>query len=281
VTGGTVAALVPAAGRGERLGGGLPKALREIGGIPMLVHAVRSLLAAPSVGLVVVAAPAEHLERIRALLAAGGVDGVGCADGDGVGCADGDGVGCADGDGVGCADGDGVGCADGDGVGCAVVAGGPTRAQSVRRALAALPAGGDADVVLVHDAARPFVPASVVEAVVAAVRSGHDAVVPVLPLPDTVKRVAPDGRVLETVTREHLYGAQTPQGFRPGLLRAAHCDDQPTATDDAVLVERMGLPVWTVPGSEQAFKVTTPADLVRAEALLAGAAAERAGRPQQ
>ena len=249
MTGGTVAALVPAAGRGERLGGGLPKALREIGGIPMLVHAVRSLLAAPSVGLVVVAAPAEHLERIRALLAAGGVDGVGCA--------------------------------DGNGVGCAVVAGGPTRAQSVRRALAALPAGGDADVVLVHDAARPFVPASVVEAVVAAVRSGHDAVVPVLPLPDTVKRVAPDGRVLETVTREHLYGAQTPQGFRPGLLRAAHCDDQPTATDDAVLVERMGLPVWTVPGSEQAFKVTTPADLVRAEALLAGAAAERAGRPQQ
>ena len=258
MTGGTVAALVPAAGRGERLGGGLPKALREIGGIPMLVHAVRSLLAAPSVGLVVVAAPAEHLERIRALLAAGGVDGVGCADGDG----------------------DGVGCADGDGV-VVVVAGGPTRAQSVRRALAALPAGGDADVVLVHDAARPFVPASVVEAVVAAVRSGHDAVVPVLPLPDTVKRVAPDGRVLETVTREHLYGAQTPQGFRPGLLRAAHCDDQPTATDDAVLVERMGLPVWTVPGSEQAFKVTTPADLVRAEALLAGAAAERAGRPQQ
>lgn len=259
MTGGTVAALVPAAGRGERLGGGLPKALREIGGIPMLVHAVRSLLAAPSVGLVVVAAPAEHLERIRALLAAGGVDGVGCADGDGVGCGDG----------------------DGDGVGCAVVAGGPTRAHSVRRALAALPAGGDADVVLVHDAARPFVPASVVEAVVAAVRSGHDAVVPVLPLPDTVKRVAPDGRVLETVTREHLYGAQTPQGFRPGLLRAAHRDDQPTATDDAVLVERMGLPVWTVPGSEQAFKVTTPADLVRAEALLAGAAAERAGRPQQ
>ncbi len=249
MTGGTVAALVPAAGRGERLGGGLPKALREIGGIPMLVHAVRSLLAAPSVGLVVVAAPAEHLERIRALLAAGGVDGVSCA--------------------------------DGNGVGCAVVAGGPTRAQSVRRALAALPAGGDADVVLVHDAARPFVPASVVEAVVAAVRSGHDAVVPVLPLPDTVKRVAPDGRVLETVTREHLYGAQTPQGFRPGLLRAAHRDDQPTATDDAVLVERMGLPVWTVPGSEQAFKVTTPADLVRAEALLAGAAAERAGRPQQ
>lgn len=249
MTGGTVAALVPAAGRGERLGGGLPKALREIGGIPMLVHAVRSLLAAPSVGLVVVAAPAEHLERIRALLAAGGVHGVSCA--------------------------------DGNGVGCAVVAGGPTRAQSVRRALAALPAGGDADVVLVHDAARPFVPASVVEAVVAAVRSGHDAVVPVLPLPDTVKRVAPDGRVLETVTREHLYGAQTPQGFRPGLLRAAHRDDQPTATDDAVLVERMGLPVWTVPGSEQAFKVTTPADLVRAEALLAGAAAECAGRPQQ
>lgn len=249
MTGGTVAALVPAAGRGERLGGGLPKALREIGGIPMLVHAVRSLLAAPSVGLVVVAAPAEHLQRIRALLAAGAVDGLDSVD-------------------------------SVDGVGCVVVAGGPTRAQSVRRALAALPAGGDADVVLVHDAARPFVPASVVESVVAAVRSGHDAVVPVLPLPDTVKRVAPDGRVLETVPRDHLYGAQTPQGFRPGLLRAAHCDDKPAATDDAVLVERLGLPVWTVPGSEQAFKVTTPADLVRAEALLAGAAAERAGRQQ-
>lgn len=220
---GVVAALVPAAGRGERLGGGLPKALRPIGGTPMLVHAVGSLLAAPSVGLVVVAAPAEHLDRIRDLL----------------------------------------------GAGCLVVSGGPTRAQSVRRALAALPAGGDVDVVLVHDAARPFVPASVVEAVVAAVRGGHDAVVPVLPLPDTLKRVAGDGRVLETVSRQDLYGAQTPQGFRPEVLRAVHADDQSDATDDAVLVERMGRPVWTVAGSDRAFKVTTPMDLARAEEQLA------------
>ncbi len=220
----TVVAVVPAAGRGERLGGGQPKALREIGGTTMLEHAVASLLAAPSVGLVVVAAPPADVERIQGLL----------------------------------------------GGGCSVVAGGSTRSHSVRLALAALPAGGSLDVVLVHDAARPFVPVSVIEAVVAAVRGGHDAVVPVVPLPDTVKRVAPDGRIQETVPRGDLYGAQTPQGFRPAVLRAAHAHDQPDATDDAVLIERQGTAVWTVPGSELAFKVTTPVDLERAQALLAG-----------
>lgn len=218
-----MAVLVPAAGGGERLGGGLPKALRPIAGIPMLVHAVRSLTAAPSVGPVFVAAPLADLDEVRGLL----------------------------------------------GAGVTVVPGGATRAESVRCALAALP--DEVDVVVVHDAARPFVPSSVVEAVVAAVLAGHDAVVPVLPVADTIKRVAADGSVVETLDRSGLYATQTPQGFRRSVLAAAHAQDGVgDATDDAVLVERLGLPVWTVPGADEAFKVTRPDDLRRAEAVLAG-----------
>jgi len=218
---GRVAAVVPAAGRGERLGGGTAKALRMIGDAPMLVHAVRSLRAAPSVDLLIVAAPADDLDAVRELL----------------------------------------------GSSVLVVPGGMTRSESVRCALAVLP--DDVDMVLVHDAARPFVPASVVEAVVGAVRGGHDAVVPVVALPDTVKRLAADGRVLETLSRHDLYAVQTPQGFLRGVLVEAHRDRPMDATDDAVLVEAAGRPVWTVQGADEAFKVTRPADLLRAEFLLA------------
>jgi 2-C-methyl-D-erythritol 4-phosphate cytidylyltransferase len=152
-----------------------------------------------------------------------------------------------------------------------VVSGGQTRQESVRRALTALPAA--VDVVLVHDAARPLAPSELADAVVAAVRAGADAVVPGLPLADTVKRVDDTGRVLETVDRAALRAAQTPQGFRPAVLAEAHAAaeaaaDRPPATDDAGLVERLGRVVTVIAGAEEAFKVTRPLDLVLAEAVL-------------
>jgi 2-C-methyl-D-erythritol 4-phosphate cytidylyltransferase len=149
-----------------------------------------------------------------------------------------------------------------------VLAGGETRTASVALALAALP--DDVDVVLVHDAARPLVPVELVDAVAAAVRSGADAVAPGLAVADTVKRVDGSTRVVETLDRSSLRAIQTPQGFRRTVLAAAHAFAAGVdATDDAGLVERAGGTVLVVPGSEEAFKVTRPIDLVLAEALLA------------
>ncbi len=137
-----------------------------------------------------------------------------------------------------------------------VVPGGPTRSLSVQAALKALPE--DVDVVLVHDAARPLVPVGLVEAVDAAVRAGHPAVVPALPVVDTVKRVAPAAdlpgveEVVGTAERSALRAVQTPQGFRRDTLAQAYAaaerDGVLDATDDAGLVERMGVPVVVVPG---------------------------------
>jgi 2-C-methyl-D-erythritol 4-phosphate cytidylyltransferase len=148
-----------------------------------------------------------------------------------------------------------------------VVAGGASRTASVRAALAAVPA--DLDIVLVHDAARPLAPPELVESVAAAVRSGADAVVPALPIADTVKRVDDRDVVLDTVDRAALRTVQTPQGFRRAVLAEAHADASAEATDDAGLVERLGMTVRTVPGDERAMKITRPGDLVVAEALLA------------
>ena len=216
-----VGVLVPAAGVGVRLGAGRPKALRELAGEPVLLHAVRGLRACPSVGPIVVAAPATDVDAVRDQLAAYDV---------------------------------------------LVVAGGAERQDSVRAALAALPA--EVELVLVHDAARCLTPVEVVERVVAALRSGAPAVVPVLPVADTVKQVAGD-RVVRTVDRAALVSVQTPQGFLRALLEQAHADGAAGLTDDAGLVEAMGAPVVTVPGADEAFKVTRPLDLLLAEALLA------------
>lgn len=217
-----VGVLVPAAGLGTRLGPGAPKALRELAGEPLLVHAVRGLRAAPSVGPVVVAAPAADVAQVAALLAPYDV---------------------------------------------VVVAGGAERTDSVRLALAAL--DPDVELVLVHDAARCLTPPSVVEAVVACLEAGAEAVVPVLPVADTVKSV--DGTtVVATLDRSALRVVQTPQGFRRSLLARAHADAGASATDDAGLVEALGVAVTTVPGDEEAFKVTRPIDLLLAEAVLAG-----------
>jgi 2-C-methyl-D-erythritol 4-phosphate cytidylyltransferase/2-C-methyl-D-erythritol 2,4-cyclodiphosphate synthase len=152
--------------------------------------------------------------------------------------------------------------------------------DSVRLALAAVPA--DIDVVLVHDAARPLVPAALVSDVVAAVRGGADAVVPGIPLADTVKRIDDAGIVRETPDRAALRAVQTPQGFRRAALEAAHAAAGPgaEATDDAGLVERGGGAVLVIPGHEEAFKVTRPQDLLLAEAVLAARAGSAGGAPR-
>lgn len=146
-----------------------------------------------------------------------------------------------------------------------VVAGGADRSASVAAALGALPSG--VDLVLVHDAARCLAPPAVFVAVAGALAAGADAVVPVLPVHDTVKRVRGD-RVVETVPRADLRTVQTPQGFRRGVLQQAHERPGDLHTDDAGMVEALGYPVHTVPGHEEAFKVTSPFDLLLAEAVL-------------
>jgi 2-C-methyl-D-erythritol 4-phosphate cytidylyltransferase len=140
-----------------------------------------------------------------------------------------------------------------------VVAGGATRSASVRAGLAAVPE--PAEVVVVHDAARPAATPALFAAVVAAVRAGADGAVPGLPVVDTIKRVAGDV-VVETLERAELVAVQTPQAFAAAALRAAHAAGG-EATDDAALVEAAGGRVVVVPGEPDNVKVTTPADLVR------------------
>lgn len=148
-----------------------------------------------------------------------------------------------------------------------VVAGGDTRQDSVARALISLPS--DIDIVLVHDAARPLVPEQVVTSVVAAVSAGHPAVVPALPIVDTVKKVDDAETVIRTVDRDRLRAVQTPQGFDRAVLQRAHAECDLGMTDDAGLVESLGVPVLVVPGHEEALKVTRPFDLIVAEAIVA------------
>lgn len=146
-----------------------------------------------------------------------------------------------------------------------VVPGGTSRSASVRAGLAAVPE--EADVVVVHDAARPLAPASLFTDVVAAVTpaGGADGAIPVLPVSDTVKRVAGD-RVVTTVDRADLVVVQTPQAFRLPVLRRAHASGD-EATDDAGLLEAIGATVRTVPGSPSNLKITVPGDLELARAL--------------
>ncbi|MEU4350108.1 2-C-methyl-D-erythritol 4-phosphate cytidylyltransferase [Streptomyces sp. NPDC023838] len=227
------AAVIPAAGRGVRLGPGAPKALRTLNGTPMLIHAVRAMAASRAVSLVVVVAPPDGATEVKNLLAEHALP---------------------------------------ERTDFVVVPGGETRQESVRLGLDALPQG--IDVVLVHDAARPLVPVDTVDAVIEAVRDGAPAVVPALPLADTVKEVEPraDGTpepVLATPDRSRLRAVQTPQGFDHATLVRAHESVTGDVTDDASMVERLGLKVVVVPGHEEAFKVTRPLDLVLAEAVLA------------
>jgi len=151
-----------------------------------------------------------------------------------------------------------------------VVAGGSTRQESVARALEALPA--EVEFVLVHDAARAFVPVEVIDRVIGALRGGALAVVPVVPVTDTIKLVDVDLHVVGTPARDALRAVQTPQGFRLDILESAHALSDGEATDDASLAERAGIRVDTVAGDPLAFKVTRPFDLLVAEALVAAEA---------
>jgi 2-C-methyl-D-erythritol 4-phosphate cytidylyltransferase len=146
-----------------------------------------------------------------------------------------------------------------------VVAGGAERTDSVRVALAEVP--DDATVVLVHDAARPLLPADVIERVLVALSEGWDAVVPGMPIPDTVKRVDRDA-VVETVDRAGLVAVQTPQAVVAPVLRKALADAAGPASDCAALVERAGGRVKVVPGDPRLLKVTEPTDLELLERLL-------------
>ena len=225
----STAAIIPAAGLGLRLGGEAPKAFREVGGESLLVHAVRGLRAAA----------AADLACFVIAVPPGTEDGVLKVLESYVGAAR-------------------LHC----------VAGGTERTDSVRAALELVPVDG-IDCILVHDAARPFVPAAVIERVVEAVRAGAPAVIPVVPVTDTIKRVDPAGKVLDTPDRAALVAVQTPQGFEPSLLRRAHALAAVGVTDDAMLAERLGVTVQTVEGSEDAFKITRPRDLILAESILA------------
>jgi 2-C-methyl-D-erythritol 4-phosphate cytidylyltransferase len=144
------------------------------------------------------------------------------------------------------------------------VAGGATRAESVRAALAAVP--DDAEIIVVHDAARPLASPFLFAAVIAAVRAGADAAVPALAVTDTVKRV--DGEhVIETVPREGLVVVQTPQAFRASALRSAHATGA-DGSDDAMLVERSGGRVRIVSGEARNLKITVPDDLELAAGMI-------------
>ncbi len=148
-----------------------------------------------------------------------------------------------------------------------IVAGGADRTESVRLALQAT---GDAEFVLVHDAARALTPAALIVRVVRALEAGHSAVVPGLPLADTIKAVDANGVVLGTPERAGLRAVQTPQGFHVDVLRRAYQRvGAGVVTDDASLVEQTGTPVQVVDGDPMAFKITTPMDLLLAEAVLA------------
>ncbi|GAB3442455.1 2-C-methyl-D-erythritol 4-phosphate cytidylyltransferase [Phycicoccus ginsengisoli] len=147
-----------------------------------------------------------------------------------------------------------------------VVPGGAERTDSVAAGLAAL--RPDDQVVLVHDAARALAPATLFSRLVREVRAGHDAVVPGLPVADTIKQVDEEGRVVGTPDRSALRAIQTPQAFRRGVLEQAHAAGA-AATDDAALVEREGGTVRVVAGDPLAFKITTPDDLAVAERHLA------------
>lgn len=151
-----------------------------------------------------------------------------------------------------------------------VVAGGETRQQSVSAGLAAL--GDEVEYVLVHDVARPFVPSTVISAVVGALEVGADAAIPVVPVHDTIRRIDGTGAFVEVVDRASLVAVQTPQGFvRDVLVRAHEAGRELAVTDDAALVEALGGTVASVPGADESFKITRPWDLAVAEAVAADA----------
>jgi len=234
----SVAALVLAAGRGERLAQRVPKAFVLLAGRPLLLHALAGIAAAPVIARVVpviARADLERWERLRPELAA--IPKL-----------------------------------------AAPAFGGAERQDSLRAGLEAL--ASDVEWVAVHDAARPFVRPDAVARVVEAARASGAAIL-AAPVADTIKRVQA-GRVLETPARSECWAAQTPQVFRVELLREALAKANAlgrVATDDAQLVEWLGVPVAVVEGDPDNWKLTRPDDLPAAERRLLAACAARDGHP--
>ncbi len=215
----------------------MPKAFVSIGGSSMLTLAVDGLIASGVVDHIVIMAPAELIGEARVLL--GNVATAGP-------------------------------------VPVSVVSGGTERTDSVRAGIAAaLNTPEPVSHFLVHDAARALTPPSLTARVVAELRAGQSAVVPGLPVTDTIKTVDAHGDVTGTPDRSVLRAIQTPQGFEAQLLRDAYASGL-HATDDAGLVETFGAHVRVIPGDPLAFKITTPLDLHLARTLIA----ETAGLPQ-
>jgi 2-C-methyl-D-erythritol 4-phosphate cytidylyltransferase len=221
-----VGVLLAAGGRGARAGPGELKQFRALGGVPMLLRALRPFAQHPAVGEIVVALPAPFAAEPPPWLA------------------------------------------EVVGGSLKLVAGGANRSASVRAALDALDPRWT--IVLVHDAARPFVSPETIEAVIAVVARGV-AAVPGVAVTDTLKRVATGtAQVVETVDRRHLWRAHTPQGFPRAMLEQAFAREEPAAafTDEAALVEAAGFPVEVVPDHPSNIKVTSAADFALAEAML-------------
>ncbi|MCU4179996.1 bifunctional 2-C-methyl-D-erythritol 4-phosphate cytidylyltransferase/2-C-methyl-D-erythritol 2,4-cyclodiphosphate synthase [Bosea sp. BH3] len=222
-----VAALLVAAGKGLRAGGGEPKQYRLVNGRPVLAHALLPFLADPSIGRI----------------------GVVIGDGDEGRYAD------------------AVAGLDSSRL-SAPTLGGTTRQESVRRGLLALSRQGFEGIVLVHDAARPFVSPAQIAAAVGRLGGSELAAIPALPVTDTVKRTDASGHVAETPPRDQLVSVQTPQAFRFGPLLKAHEAAQAAQlhgfTDDAALMEWAGHPVATFPGDPANIKLTHAEDFLRA-----------------
>ena len=222
----TTVAVVPAAGSGQRLAAGVPKAFFHLDGRTLVERAVSCLLESGVVDRVVVAVPADRTGQAKLIL----------------------------------------------GREATIVPGGANRGESVGRALAAVADAEQPSFVLVHDAARPLTPPDLVVRVVEALRAGHSAVVPALPLSDTVKAVDANGVVLGTPERAGLRAVQTPQGFATELLlRAYQRAGEVTGvdfTDDASMVEHIGGQVQVVEGDPLAFKITTQWDILLAQAIV-------------
>ena len=231
-----VIALIPAAGKGKRMGAGINKQYLLLDGMPIVARTIAVFERHPLVDDIYLIIPEEEIPFCREEV----VERYGFAKVR------------------------------------AIVPGGKERQHSVLNGLRAIAGADDDDVVLIHDGVRPFVPAAVLTHAVEVAASGDGALV-VVPAKDTIKVVA-DGIVRETPPRENLWLAQTPQAFRFGMILAAHEIAEAEGylgTDDAMLVERLGRQVRIVVGDYRNIKITTPEDLILAEAFLKESAGER------
>jgi 2-C-methyl-D-erythritol 4-phosphate cytidylyltransferase/2-C-methyl-D-erythritol 2,4-cyclodiphosphate synthase len=234
----TIAVVLVAAGRGERLGAGVPKAFAQVAGVTLIDHAVRRIFSVRGLTQLIIAAPSSHLAQARSIAASVAAEVKPAV-------------------------------TESNPATITVLAGGDTRQQSIANALSAVAA--ETQVVLVHDSARALTPSAVFERVAQSVQDTGLATIPVMPIVDTIKRVAGES-VLDTVDRQTLRSAQTPQGFQAFELLEAYRSATEDFTDDAALVQSVGASVRYVDGDEWAFKVTTPDDLAMAELRLAAEA---------